>query len=174
MWLPAGLVAGMAISGLGAASETGYFWLHRAKLRAMVADIAATPAITSLDLGQDDRAQDGVAYDSYRFVNSIAVTHHRAQAAADATQPVLFVEDLLRQLGVGRAEYDRLRQDLAELSMVGFSRDSGGQVSLLRPEPGGTPWGEGLVYSPSDEPPAGQGVQGYWRLGPHWFHVDWA
>ena len=174
VWLPIGLAAGLAGLWWGAAStETGYFWLHRAKLRATIADIMATPAITSLDLGQDERTRDGVAYDSYRFINSTVVTHYSAQAAPGASQPVLYVEDLLRQLGVDAAAYRRLREDLAALSMAGFSREPGGQVSLLRPEPGGTPWGEGLVYSPSDKPPRGPGVQGYRRLAPHWFQVDW-
>lgn len=178
-WL--GAIAGAAVliaavlgAWAAARSDDGYLWLNRAHLEAAVVDIDAAPAIRSLELGIEERDAGGRPVgDSYRFVNETVVTHYRAQAAPGAAQPVLFIGDLLGRLRVSPAAYGRLRRDLQVLSMARFTREPAGQISFERPEPGGTPWGEGLVYSPSGGPPSGANVHGVRRLSARWFAVQW-
>ena len=108
------------------ATTTGYFWLNRHRLEALLAEIEAVPAIASLELGQEAEwvTPEGERrrYDSYRFINGQAVTQHRRQVAPGAAQPVLFEADLLRELGVAPPRYQTLRAALRRLSLAGFDR----------------------------------------------------
>lgn len=176
-------LAGSALGGgvLWAAFHTteGYFWLNRFRLEALVAEIAEVPAIASLGLGQDNRvsARDRRStsrpevFDSYRFINAVAVTHYRRQVAPDAHQPVFHVEDLLRQLNVPAARYWALRAGLERLSLSGFSRLPGGEIMLDEPVVGGTPWGFSFVFSPTDTVQRALSWQDFWKLAPRWYYV---
>jgi hypothetical protein len=191
----------LALIGLGGfalwaafGTATGYFWLNRLRLDALIAEIQAVPGIRSMELGQDGQyvLRDGtrpgtydrryplregdrlVAYDSYRFVNDVLVTHYRDQAKPEAFQPEIFIDDLLRELNVPAARYWDLRARLQRLSLSRFSREPGGQISLGEPVPGGTPWGHNLLFSPTGEPPQRFPVYELQQFAPHWFRYLWA
>lgn len=63
-------------------------------------------------------------FDSYRFINGVAVTHYRRHVAPNAAQPVLHVKDLLRQLDVPLVRYWALRATLERLSLSGLQSPS--------------------------------------------------
>lgn len=183
-----GLMALATLTGLAMwtafGTTTGYFLLNRHRLERLVADIEAVPAIASLELGQEgeyversgppgERQGRLHAYDTYRFINGTVVTHFREQAAPDAPQPVLFVDDVLRSLHVPADRYWSLRRSLERLSLGGYGRDPDGQVELYEPPVGGQPWGYGYVFSPGGELSYDNGMQDAWRLGPHWFYILW-
>lgn len=162
----------------------GYFSLNQRRLERLVADIQAVPAMTSLDLGQEGAYLDPIGgsssqpgrlhvYDTYRFINGTVVTHFREQAAPEAHQPVLYVEDMLQSLHVPADRYWHLRRSLERLSLGGYSLDPAGQVALSEPPVGGQPWGYGFVFSPAGEAPWSNGVQEARELAPNWFYVMW-
>lgn len=157
------------------ATTTGYFWLNRARLEALVAEIAAVPTITSLQLGTDDPVAEGTGrtgrFDSYRFINGQLVTQYREQVEPDAPQPTLRDIDVLRGLGVPLARYLALRASLERLLLSGFDRGQDGEIALNEVMPGGTPWVTSFVYRRDGGPPSGDNVQDQRRLAPHWFHV---
>ncbi|MFB9970404.1 hypothetical protein ACFFMP_10455 [Pseudoroseomonas cervicalis] len=169
------LLSGGVLLAAGFGTTTGYFWLNRPRLEALLAEIAALPAITSLELGQEGEwvTPEGERrrYDSYRFLNGQAVTQHRRQVAPGAAQPVRHEADLLRELGVPPARYLALRASLHRLSLSGFDRGPQGEVVLNQPSPGGTPWVAGLLHRPADGPPAAERVMERHRLAPRWFWV---
>ena len=186
-WLRFMVLSAVVTGGIWTAfgTTTGYFWLNQHRLKRLVAEIEAVPAITSLAVGHVDessRRDDGAlgedggrprTFDSYRFINDTVVTDFREQVAPDAFQPVLYVEDVLRSLHVPAERYYDLRRSLERLSLSGYHREDDGQVALTEPGTGGTPWGYDYVFSPTGEAPQGDGVQGVWRLAPHWFYVLW-
>jgi hypothetical protein len=170
------LLAMLALGGgvFGAAFHTtrGFFWLNRHRLDALVVQIAATPAITSLEIGQDRAKQDGIpAFDDYRFVNDTLITHDPAQADPKASQPKFYVGDLLRRLRVPVARYNALYASIDRLSLAGYARRPDGQIELFERLPGGTPWGESFVYGPHGGSPTGAIGGEEIRLAPHWYHV---
>ena len=156
-------------------TASGYFWLNRTRLEALVAEIEAVPTITSLELGVDDPLPDGMGrtgrYDSYRFINGQLVSQYRAQVAPDASQPVLREIDVLRDLGVPVARYGALRASLEGLRLAGFDRRQDGEIALNEAMPGGTPWSTSFLYRPAEGLPSGDNVQTLRRLGPRWFHI---
>lgn len=156
-------------------TTAGYFWLNRTRLEALVAEIQAIPAITSLELGVDHPLPKGMGragrYDSYRFINGQLVTQYREQVAPTAFQPVLREIDVLRELGVSFAQYEALRGSLEGLHLAGFDRRQDGEIALNEPMPGGTPWGTSFLYRPASGPPSGDNVQTLRTLAPRWFHV---
>ena len=110
----------------------GYFWLNRVRLEALVAEVAAVPAIDALELGQENSLDPGGRdrsrlFDSYRFINGMVVTHHREQVAPGAEQPVYDFEDVLARLGVPAARYWHLRKALKQLGLSGYRRLSAGR-----------------------------------------------
>ena len=156
-------------------TTTGYFWLNRARLEALVAAIEDVPAITSLELGHDAPLPNGMGragrYDSYRFINGQLVTQYREQVAPTAFQPVLREIDVLRELGVPLAQYGALRASFEQLLLAGFDRRQDGEVALNEIMPGGTPWVTSFLFRPTQGSPSGGGVQDWRRLAPHWFYI---
>ncbi len=181
--LPAFLVLavlGAAVLGAAFGTVPGYFWLNRHRLGALVAEIASVPGLDSLQMGDEDPRRgtgraDGASgnFDSYRFVNGVAVTHFPRQVAPDAPQPVHLVDDALRRIGVPAARYWALRERLVRLSLGGFAREPDGGIGLLERRIGGTPWTDGFVFSPSGRRPDGNGAWDHGKLAPHWFRVRW-
>ena len=153
----------------------GYFLLNRHRLEALVAEIEAIPAITSIELGTDDRTSHGGRetgrFDSYRFINGQLVTQYREQVAPDASQPVLREIDVLRDLGVPAARYQALRASLDRLSLAGFGRLTDGEIALHERMPGGMPWGSSFVFRRSAGPLLGERINEQRQLAPHWFHI---
>ena len=156
-------------------TTTGYFWLNRARLEALVAAIEAVPTITSLELGHDAPLPNGMGragcYDSYRFINGQLVTQYREQVAPPAFQPVLREIDVLRERGVPLVQYAALRESLERLLLAGFDRRQNGEVALNEVMPGGTPWVSSFLFRPAEGPPSGGNVQDWRRLAPRWFHI---
>jgi len=156
-------------------TTTGYFWLNRARLEALVAAIQAVPTITSLELGHDAPLPNGMGrvgrYDSSRFINGQLVTQYREQVAPTAFQPVLREIDVLRELGISSAQYEALRASLEALRLAGFDRRQDGGIALNEPMPGGTPWVASFLYRPAAGPPLGDNVQTLRILAPHWSYV---
>lgn len=159
----------------------GYFWLNRWRLEALAQEIAATPEIVSLQLGQDDRraptetGRSGTPefFDSYRFINGMLVTHYRRQAAPEANQPVLFIDDVLAQLRVPADRYWRLTASLRRLSLGSYRRGPGAMITLDEPPVGGQPWGFSYVYSPSGSFERQLRWQEIRQLTPYWYRVLW-
>lgn len=172
------LALGVALAGLlwlSFGTVRGYFWLNRLRLEALTAELAEVPAIQSLNLGSDDlftRAADGhrIAYDDYRFINGIQVTHYRRQVRPDAERPVVHVDDFLERAGVPRERYFALRERFMQLSLGGFGRNPDGQISLSEPAVGGRPWGYGFVFRPDGGEPQTTGIWDCDRLAARWFH----
>ena len=156
-------------------TTTGYFWLNRTRLEALVAAIQAAPAITSLELGHDAPLPNGTGetgrYDSYRFINGQLVTQYREQVAPDASQPVLREIDVLRELGIPPAQYGALRAALERLRLAGFNRQQDGGIALNEPLPGGTPWITSFLYRPAAGSPLDGNMQVLRTLAPHWSYV---
>lgn len=169
------LLVGAGVLWAAFGTTTGYFWLNRARLEALLAEIAALPAITSLELGQEGEwvTPEGERrrYDSYRFLNGQAVTQHRRQVAPGAAQPVRLEAEMLRALGVPSPRHAALRAALQRLSLSGFDRGPQGEVVLNQPSPGGTPWVAGLLHRPADGPPAAERVMEQYPLAPRWYWV---
>lgn len=153
----------------------GFFWLNRGRLDALVAEIEAVPAITSIELGHDAPLPAGMGrtgrYDSYRFINGRLVTQYRDQVAPTAFQPVFLETDVLRELGVSPARHAALRASLEGLRLAGFHRGQDGEIALNEAVPGGAPWGTAFLFRPADGPPSARNVQEWHRLAPRWFHV---
>ncbi len=156
-------------------TTTGYFWLNRSRLEALVADIEAVATITSLELGVDGARSIGIGgvdrYDSYRFINGQLVTQYREQVAPTAFQPVLLEIDVLRELNVDVTRYAVLRTSLEALRLAGFDRRQDGEIALNEIVPGGTPWGTSFLYRPAVGLPSGGNVKTLRRLAPRWFHI---
>lgn len=153
----------------------GYFWLNRSRLEALVTQIQAVPAITSLELGSDgtiDRKGKVQRYDAYRFVNDRLVTHYREQAAPHASpQPQFYIGDMLQHLHVAPATYYALRASLQRLSLVGYYRNKNGEIGLTEPYPWRAPWGYSFVFSPADTPPQATNIMESRRLAHKWYYV---
>ena len=168
------LVFGATIWG-AFSTTTGYFWLNRTRLETLVAAIEAVPAISSLELGNDDPLPKAMGrtgrYDSYRFINGQLVTQYREQVAPTAFQPVLREIDVLRELSVPFAQYGALREALDRLRLAGFDRRRDGEIALNEVMPGGTPLGTSFLFRPVPGPPSGDNVQDWRRLAPRWFHI---
>jgi len=164
------LCAGTAWAAFG--TTTGYFWLNRHRLDALVAEIDALPAITSLQLGHDEKAPSGTGqarrYDSYRFINEHLVTQYREQVTSEAPQPTLREIDVLRELGVPYVRYLALRASLERLSLSGFDRGQDGGIALNERGAGGAPWVTSLLYRADGGSPAGGRVQRSYPLSPRW------
>lgn len=156
-------------------TTTGYFWLNRSTLEALVAEIEAVPAITSLELGSDSVRSRGTGsadrFDSYRFINGQLVTQYREQVAPTASQPVLREIDVLRELDITFSRYAALRTSLDRLGLAGFDRRQEGEIALSEIVPGGTPWGTSFLYRPGAGPPSGGNIQTLHQLAPHWFWI---
>ena len=169
------LLAILALGGgvYGAAFHTtqGFFWLNRQRLDALVVEIAATPAITAFELGQDHAARKGRPAFDYHFLNGTLITHYRAQADPTASQPKFYVGDMLRRLHVSAARYEALSASIDRLSLAGYVRHADGQIDLSERLPGGTPWGTSFVFMPHGGSPTGAIPYDETRLAPHWYHV---
>lgn len=156
-------------------TATGYFWLNRTRLEALVSEIRGMPTLVTLELGHDaalpGTAQGAGRYDSYRFINGHLVSQYREQIAPHAPQPVLREIDVLRELGVTPTRYGALRTSLDRLNLSGYRQDNTGKVVLDRRMAGGTPWGESLIHHPDGEPTAAGGIQDARRLSRHWFYA---
>ena len=169
--LPAFVTTTAAIIWLAFGTNYGHFWLNAGRLEALAASLAATPAITSLALGTDDRGEGGYQFDSYRLVNDVLVTHYPDQARPDQQQPTIDVDDELRALGVPRERYDAMRR-LMTRSTIGFiAHDrANGQVSMNRVG-FDNEWDPFLVYMPDGGSP-GRDLAILGSPRPHWFWVS--
>ncbi len=166
------LVLGGALYGAAFHTTRGFFWFNRYRLDALVAEIAATPAITSLERGQDHAGKNGQpAFDDYRFLNETLITHYPAKADPTALQPRVPVDDLLRRLRVPKGRYEALCASIDRLSFAGYVRHADGQIDLLEKLPGGTPWGTSFVFRPHGGSPTGAIVYEQTRLTRHWYHL---
>lgn len=152
---------------------TGYFWLNHHRLDDVIVAISALPpTLQSIEIGHDNELYPGTAqpgrFDSYRFINETVVTLYRRQVAPTAFQPVLYVDDVLREVHVTRDQYDRVRGLLARLSLAGFGRGPGGEIRLTRHVGGGAPWVAEFVHRPDGRLPAPECQMEQRRLDPHW------
>ncbi len=152
---------------------TGYFRLNRHRLEAVVVAIAALPPmLQSIEIGQEDELYPGTAqrvrFDSYRFINGTAVTLYRRQVAPAAWQPILYADDVLRDVHVTRDQYDRLRALLARMSMSGFSRGPDGEIRLTRHVDGRAPWIAEFVHRADGRSPEPGCPSEQRRLDTHW------
>ena len=152
----------------------GYFWLNRSRLVALVAQIQTVPAITSLEMGHDGSLKDGGKvrrFDDYRFLNNKLITHYRDQADPHASQPEYYVGDILRELRVPAATYNALRASLERLSLAGYDRTRDGQVRLMEPSPGSTPWVKSFLYRPTAQGAQSLRVMESRKLAAHWYYI---
>ncbi len=109
-----------------------------------------------------------MGFDSYRFINGAAVPLYRRQVAPAAWQPMLYADDLLRDVHVTRDQYDRLRALLARMSLSGFTRGPGGEIRLTRHVGGRAPWIAEFVHRADGRSPEVECQSGQRRLDPHW------
>ncbi len=131
--VPAFVITAAAIIWGAFGTVQGQFWLNASRLDALAATLASNPAIRSLSLGTDHSSERGHEFDSYRFVNDVLVTHYPGQARPDQQQPMIYIDDELRALGVPRERYDAMRR-LMIRARIGFvTRDpANGEVTVIR------------------------------------------
>jgi len=168
--VPAFVTVATAIIWLAFGTTYGHFWLNENRLDTLAAALASTPAIRSLSLGTDDRGERGNEFDSYRFVNDVLVTHYPGQARPGQQQPMIYIDDELRALGVPRERYDAMRR-LMTRTKIGFvSRDPANGHVYMHRVGFDNEYDLFLLHVPADGHP-GRELADFGSPNRHWFWV---